>query len=269
MKYIVIVGAIITGSIFSLANVVMAKDLAPLQAKVPPVSNSADQLTIFLQRAFLSSNDAVNYNQNIQNLVGQYVIIKNGIPSFLGDHATEPGKASFVKLQNQIPFHLREAETTSLGAKLIAFFSGDAKSDRLVEIVATDVANVTSGDDLTSSTCIDKRPSVVKGNIELAYYCVAAITLSTISYSEYQKIGAIAQGGYGLVTANGSYQLDNSSVGITYKISYSVYGPFKGDHFDEQASVASISSVNGGYPSLVSPGVPTELRGTEAVANNL
>jgi hypothetical protein len=189
--------------------------------------DATDAFKSYMNQAFLTTATANQYQTALQDLVGQYLTITNNQPTIYGDsdlkNPTPSG--SIVQFKSNVPFTLSQEQTGNFGLQVLSFFGLKASADKLYQITATNAATVINPSN-TGSACIGNRPGYLKTGVE--YFCISGVTLSTVVYNQYlsQKIGA--QGDY-VVTANGTYQMDNKARGEITKISYTVYGPFMGD----------------------------------------
>lgn len=196
-------------------------------------SSSDAALNAFNSRTFISKDDEVNFAANVQDLVGQFIIVnKNGAVILLGDQSVSSAANNVVKLNQRNVFHKLYNNKMTIGGALAVLLKLQIAEDSLKEVSITDLVSVTNKD-VTASNCTAKKPAMLTG--DYTYYCISGVTLSQVATKDYKKTDKLASGSFGVVTADGNYQLQNGTDGLQLAINISKVGPFKNAGIDLDA----------------------------------
>jgi len=231
------------------------------------VINEEEILNDFFNRAFIDPSDARMYKDQLQDLVGMYVMFDaNGKPMLMGDHAPTTATTTPVVLKIEdgkvLRYHKEEQDHAAI--KLLQWLHLQADKSKLLEVVIQDGA-VATNNVTSAGKCIDSAPAYT---VHKKYYCIAGVVLTSVTYNRYKKNGVIGDGTVQISTANGTYAMETTTQAAEVKISYRVYGPFKdGAYVGDAGNVGLQPGPASGLAmqfQMNNPSTPAELRGTQA-----
>ncbi|MGN6529540.1 MAG: hypothetical protein ACTHL8_24370 [Burkholderiaceae bacterium] len=262
-----LIGTGLALSLSAIGVATSAQSMAPTAASTPSQQITPEsELQDFLKRTFLGPEDTATYQNNIQTLVGQYVIMVNGKPQIQGDtELDDPSSSVVVSLKSGQTIHFQREEKTDGSFNWLQIFGVNASTDKLFDLVVQDASSV-SNSKAKASSCAKNRPSQISEKTQ--YWCIASATLSTVSFTQYVKGKVDGNGAIGVVKAGATYALDQSQSTTPVRISYTVFGPFVGNQ--AVTSQSSLTANKHGHPLpidlVVQPTVPQEFEGLMTVA---
>lgn len=182
-----------------------------------------EALTDFLNRTSLPRNDVTNWQKSLPTLVGSYITIENGKLKMLGQGTSTAPRPSQMDLKNSPVFHSVITSSTEVKASVLGMFNLSRKKDFADELIITDL--ITINDPVyQGDACIANHPLYFTTTTK--YWCISAITLSSVVAKKYKKTKRLGSGTYGVVTADGTYEATSDTSGSFLAGSVSVLGPF-------------------------------------------
>lgn len=185
---------------------------------------ASDQaLTEFVNRPTLGQGDITNWAASLPTLIGSYVILQDGGPKLVGQGKNTTPRPTQVDLKNRPVFHSLITSKSEVNVSVMGMFNLSRSKDAVDELNITDLISVTDpiykSDDCTANT-----PNSFSESTK--YWCISAITLSSIVNKKYKKVKKLGDGTYGVVTAGGTFESSSDINGTILSGSISVIGPF-------------------------------------------
>ena len=180
-------------------------------------------LTDFVNRTSLARGEVTNWQKSLPTLIGSYVTIENGNIKMLGQGTGATARPTQVDLQNSPVFHSLITSSADVKASVLGMFNLSREQKFVDELNITDL--ITINDTVfKGDTCIANHPAYFSAKTK--YWCISAITLSSVVSKKYKKVKKLGSGTYGVVTADGTFEATSNVSGSFLAASISVLGPF-------------------------------------------
>ena len=180
-------------------------------------------LTDFVNRTSLGRGDVTNWQKSLPTLIGSYITIENGNIKMLGQGTGPAARPTQVDLQNSPVFHSLITSSADVKASVLGMFNLSREKKVVDELTITDL--ITINDTVfKGDTCIANHPLYFSATTK--YWCISAITLSSVVSKKYKKVTRLGSGTYGVVTADGTFEATSDRSGSFLAGSVSVLGPF-------------------------------------------
>jgi len=180
-------------------------------------------LADFNSRTAISRGDAAMWATAINGLVGAYVVKNGATYRIMGKGTGAIVAPPQVDLKDRPVYHEWITGTQKVDAGLLAFFNFSQNKESLTELTIKDIFSVTDGS-IKSDDCGKNRPSTFGETTR--YWCIAAVTLSSISSKTYTKVKRVGSGQYGIASSSGIFSNDAGQEAVSYSASIIPYGPF-------------------------------------------
>lgn len=219
-----------------------------------PTYDADGALANFNARTFLSGNDVTNLTTAINTVIGNYLVIQNGVLTPVGKGKVITASPNQVDLKDGQVYHAWINSSDEVDASLLNFFNFKVTKDSLNELQITDVITVTDPA-VKGDFCISNRPLFIDATVK--YWCVTAVTLTKISTNVYIKAKKLLKGTYGIASADGNFLRGNGQTSTRFEANVSVIGPFMNGKLTSPDAVPVLPLPTSPTPKLV----PKKLNG--------